>query len=490
MIAETGQRVFASRDHWARGLCELPRRWKRRILVGMDSAALMFAFWAAYALRLSDPWPKARLDAVIPFFVVLPVAGVLILWWLGVYKAFLRSLERRTSMHIVKGIVAIALIPAVASFLVPHFDIPKSVPIIFGLVLIASLLSIRQAAHSCFHLATRGLREREPVLIYGAGSAGRQLVAALDTGSEYRVVGFVDDDKALHGHRHADRTIYGPAEIPQLASRYEIRTVLLALPAISVSRRREILILLSNMRMAVRSVPSVPEIVSGNAGIEALREVSLDDLLGRNQIDAHLDLLSAAVTGQCVMVTGAGGSIGSELCRQIVALRPKKLILVELSEHALYGTECDIQDLLAPGDQGLEVESVLGSVCDGALLTRTLKRFSVDTIYHAAACKHVPMLEHNVLEGLRNNVLGSHLIARLGGEAGVNRIILISSDKAVRPTSVMGASKRWAEQIFQDYQHRFPETCYSMVRSATCSPLRALSSRGLHSRSGRAGRSQ
>lgn len=464
MSGETlGHGVFDSRHHLARGICELPRRLKRLILVGIDSAALVFAFWAAYALRLSDPWPQAQLAPVLPLFVGLPFAGVLVLWRLGVYHALLRSLERRSTMQIVRGVTAIALIPAVASFLVPVLAIPRSVPIIFWLVLVALLLGVRQFAY-VFQRAARAARDTEPVLVYGAGSAGRQLVAALDAGSDYRVVGFIDDDRALHGHRHAERPIFGPADIPDLASRHGIKTVLLALPSLSIGRRREILMLLSNMRMAVRSVPTVSEIVSGRVGIETLRDVVLDDLLGRDQVVAHPDLLSAAVTGRSVMVTGAGGSIGGELCRQIATLQPERLVLLDRSEHALYRIERDILDLLAQGDQRLKVAAVLGSVCDGALLTRTLKSHSIDTIYHAAACKHVPMLEHNVLEGLRNNVVGTHLVARTAGEAGLSRVILVSTDKAVRPTNVMGASKRWAEQIFQAHQSRFPKTVYSMVR--------------------------
>jgi FlaA1/EpsC-like NDP-sugar epimerase len=450
--------------HLARGLCELPRHWKRRILVILDFACVALAFWAAYALRLSDPWPQERLATVIPLFFVLPFAGVLVLWWLGVYRALLRSLERRAAMQIVRGVVAIALIPAVASFLMPQFEIPRSLPIIFALVLTALLLGGRQLAQGYFHQVARAAQDMEPVLVYGAGSAGRQLAAALDAGAQYHVVGFVDDDKALHGHRIAERPIHGPGEISTLAGRHGIHTVLLALPSISIGRRREILMLLSNLQMTIRTVPTVPELVSGRAGIEMLREVSLHDLLGRDQVDAHLDLLSAPVIDQSVMVTGAGGSIGGELCRQIVALQPKRLILFERSEHALYEIERELLDLLAVDGRNLQLEAVLGSVCDNTHLSRTIERFSIDTIYHAAACKHVPMVEHNVLEGMRNNVVGTHCVARTGGEAGVKRVILVSTDKAVRPTNVMGASKRWAEQIFQASQQRFPDTIYSMVR--------------------------
>jgi FlaA1/EpsC-like NDP-sugar epimerase len=303
---------------------------------------------------------------------------------------------------------------------------------------------------------------RPKVLIYGAGSTGRQLVGAMASSHEMQVVGFLDDDDRLHGHVLNGQPIYNPADLINLASALTISNVLLAMPSLSRKRRNEILTQIRTARVAVRTLPSVTDLAQGKVSISDLRELDIDDLLGREPVMPNHILLAMNVRSKVVMVTGAGGSIGSELCRQIFAVGPSKLLLIEQSEFALYGIHQELEEKLSDRDIGLV--PLLASVQDDERMREIMSTWHPDTVYHAAAYKHVPLVEHNPAEGIKNNVLGTLRTAQAAAENGVSDFVLISTDKAVRPTNIMGASKRLAEMVLQAIAATNPGTKFSIVR--------------------------
>jgi len=302
---------------------------------------------------------------------------------------------------------------------------------------------------------------KKRVLVYGAGDAGVQLVSALEYASEYRPVGLIDDSKELQGHQIRGLTIYSISDIYSVIDKLKVDEVLIAMPSASHTKRLDIINTLEPYPILVRMLPGVAELAQGKISIGDLREVSIKDLLGRDVVDANKELLGKNITNKTVVVTGAGGSIGSELCRQIVFLKPKALILYEMSELALYTIEKEISNI---GIHSLDIYPVLGSVNNKARLSNVFKRFDVDTIYHAAAYKHVPMVEFNNTEGVDNNIFGTLNCAQAAIESGVETFVLISTDKAVRPTNTMGATKRSAELILQALSAKQSGTKFTMVR--------------------------
>jgi FlaA1/EpsC-like NDP-sugar epimerase len=288
---------------------------------------------------------------------------------------------------------------------------------------------------------------RPKVLIYGAGTTGRQLAAAMANSHEMQVTGFLDDDDRLHGHMLNGQPIYNPADLDSLASTLNISDVLLAMPSLSRRRRNEILNQLRTTHMAVRTLPSLTDLAQGKVSISDLRELDIDDLLGREPVAPNHILLAKNIVGKVVLVTGAGGSIGSELCRQILAVGPSKLLLIEQSEFALYGIHQELEEKLSGRD--IVLVPLLASVQDDDRMREIMSTWHPDTVYHAAAYKHVPLVEHNPAAGIKNNVLGTLRTAQAAAENGVTDFVLISTDKAVRPTNVMGASKRLAEMALQ-----------------------------------------
>lgn len=334
---------------------------------------------------------------------------------------------------------------------------------VFALLLFALLLFSRYEARLMLGAsATNGI----PVAVYGAGNAGRQLVEVLRRGQERLPVAFIDDDTSLRGRTIEDLPVFNPIDKrfrERLLSK-SIQEVLLAIPSATPGRRREILEFLGDMPFHVRSVPGLSELASGkSSAVAELKEVAIEDLLGREPVEPLRVLLEHCVRGKVVMVTGGGGSIGGELCKQVLGLQPKQLIVFDHSEYALYCVEQELR--LKPSGQGESlVRFVLGSVTDANLVSNVIENNRVDTIYHAAAYKHVPMVESNPVEGLRNNVLGTWYVGRAAAKANVSHFVLISSDKAVRPTNVMGATKRMAELVVQMLAATNPSTIFSMVR--------------------------
>jgi FlaA1/EpsC-like NDP-sugar epimerase len=340
--------------------------------------------------------------------------------------------------------------------------IPRSVILINWVLAILAISGLRMVARWVLS-DTNGLNQssKNNVIIYGAGSAGRQLLTALQQSSEYHPVAFIDDASELKKQSVGGVEVFAPNDIKDLISKSEVSEILLAIPSISRIRRNEIIDFLEPYPVMVRSLPGVSELAQGKVNIADLKEVSIKDLLGRDTVEPNKDLLSQNIADKVVMVTGAGGSIGSELCRQILSLKPKTLILYEMNELALYTIEKELFDI---GIHQIDMYPILGSVNNQNRLGNVLKHFSVDTIYHAAAYKHVPMVEFNNTEGVNNNVFGTLHTAQIAIDSGVKTFVLISTDKAVRPTNTMGATKRTAELILQSFAAKQSSTKFTMVR--------------------------
>ena len=391
--------------------------------------------------------------------------------WVGcIYRTVVRHMAAQMALRIACVSVGASGSIALLITLAPFLAAPWQVFVGFAMTLMLALAGVRLAARA--FLSPVNDRHASNVLIYGAGSAGVQAAQGLSSDPSCRVVGFIDDADDRVGTRLADWSVYGTADLPRLVERRRVEIVLLALPSVARHRKQAIMAQLEPLPVAVKTVPSLPEILSGAAHIGQMRDMRVEDLLGRDAVAPQPTLLHGSIQDRVVMVTGAGGSIGSELCRQIVALHPAGLILFEINEAALFHIEQDVRGLQSKHG-AFPVTSVLGDVLDQSLVGACLRQHGVQTIYHAAAYKHVPLVEHNVRGGMRNNVLGTWTVASAARRTGVERFILISSDKAVRPSNVMGASKRAAEMIIQDFARRTatepaeregPGTVFSMVR--------------------------
>jgi UDP-N-acetylglucosamine 4,6-dehydratase len=309
-----------------------------------------------------------------------------------------------------------------------------------------------------------GPGDRIPVVIYGAGVSGRQLAASLNLEAHYRAIAFVDDDATLHGLWVSGLKVHGPGQLPRLIAAHGVKEVFLALPSASRDRRREILRALSEHLVRVQTIPGLAELLSGKARLDELRPVMIEDVLGREPVAPHPALLRRNVEGKVVMVTGAGGSIGSELCRSIATLCPRALVLLDMSEHALFRAEKELQALAAKEGAEIALHAVMGSVESTTLCRRVFADYGVETVFHAAAYKHVPLVEMNVIEGVRNNVVGTKMLIDAIPGSSVSTFVMISTDKAVRPTSVMGASKRVAELLVQAAAAQSDRCMMSIVR--------------------------
>lgn len=356
----------------------------------------------------------------------------------------------------------VAAISLYAAGSVLDASIPRSVPIIFAVFAFLSVGGLRFAALTYFR-SLNHLNKR-PVIIYGAGEAGLQLLNALFHGHEFAPVALVDDDPSLQNLGIGGLRVYSPDRIPRLVHETGARVILLAIPSMGRVRRREIVSALEDLQLEIKTIPGMSDIISGKAKISELHTVSAEDLLGRDPVAPDPELLSRNITGRVVVVSGAGGSIGSELCRQIMTQDPAVLVLYDVSEFALYAIETELTATGTHSQHPTKVVPILGSVQHSRRLEAAIKAFKVQTIYHAAAYKHVPLVEENVVEGIRNNVFGTLAITLAAQKLGVENFILISTDKAVRPTNVMGATKRIAELICQAHAQEASSTVFSMVR--------------------------
>jgi len=313
-------------------------------------------------------------------------------------------------------------------------------------------------------LINRGLTLGTKIIIYGAGASGRQLLPALSQASEYYPVAFVDDNPRLQGTVMHGVTVYSPKKMAWLVEKYEVKKILLAMPSASRARKNEVIKQLEGLPCEVLSIPGMVDLVEGKASIDTLRKVSITDLLGRDPVDPVPELIARNIRDKSVMVTGAGGSIGSELCRQILRNAPQTLVLYEVSEYSLYAIERELAEIIRSHNLPTSLYPILGNVQDQEHLERVLRSFKTETIYHAAAYKHVPLVEYNVTDGVRNNVFGTLACAQAAIACNVPKFVLISTDKAVRPTNTMGATKRLAELVLQGLSSSQNTTCFSMVR--------------------------
>lgn len=425
----------------------LPRGLKRALLIGFDVVALLAVLWGSFQLRLGGTFAPSMPQIML--MLLAPVLAIPIFIRMGLYRAVIRYLPERAIWTIVQAMALAALSWVAALFLAEATRLavfPRSVPLfylVFGTVVIAGS---RFLAKAVLWLPERSLGPDGGVVIYGAGAAGTQLAAALRSHGRHFVAAFLDDDRRLWGRDVAGYRVYPPSQLGELVRNRGVREVILSIPSANATRRGEIVADLSRHPVKIRTLPAIADLVSGKYLISQLREIDIDDLLGRSTVPGDPRLFTALIGGRTILVTGAGGSIGGELTRLILRWRPKKLILLEANEHALY----QIDRQLGAHD-GVPVRSVLGSVRDAELLGRLFGEEAVDAVFHAAAHKHVPLVEANALEGVRNNVFGTETLVKAAVAAGARHFVLISTDKAVRPHSVMGASKRWAELIVRHY---------------------------------------
>jgi FlaA1/EpsC-like NDP-sugar epimerase len=433
---------------------------KQLTMVLVDSFFLILILLASFSLRLGYwYWPENDLIWVI---FGAPIIATPIFVQFGLYRAVIRYISFKALWAVIKAASLYALVWGVVGFMTAVEGIPRSVILINWVLTILIIGGSRMAARWFFLDLDRASQTiKNSVVVYGAGSAGRQLLTALQQSSEYRPVAFIDDKHELQRQSIGGVEVVSSDDIENLISKYKITEVLLALPSVSRIRRNEIIDLLEPYPVMVRSLPSVSELAQGKINISDLKEVNIKDLLGRDTVKPNKELLSKNITDKVVLVTGAGGSIGSELCRQVVSLKPKALILYEMSELALYTIEKELSSI---NIHSVDVYPILGSVNNRSRLNGVFNRFRVNTIYHAAAYKHVPMVELNNTEGVYNNIFGTLCAAQVAIDTGVETFVLISTDKAVRPTNTMGATKRTAELVLQSLNAKQSDTKFTMVR--------------------------
>ncbi len=422
-------------------------------MITADVTTLVAAAWAGYALRLGECFvPNSQQQLLL---LAAPALALPVFVKSGLYRSVVRYMGEYALWTTVRAMSIAALLWAVLAFMTQSTGIdgmPRSVPLIYWMLGTLGVGGSRFLARWLLWVPVRGRYQSRQVLIYGAGDAGRQLAASLRQGSDLFPAGFLDDDKRLHGTDVAGLRVYPTDELPRLMSHFDIHDVIVTMPEASSARRREVVMFLEQHAVRVRILPALADIASGRHLVNMVREVDIGDLLGRDPVAADPALLGRCIKGKSVLVTGAGGSIGSELCRQIMALGPACLVLLDASEHALYQIDRSLRRVA-----GCPLVPCLGSVTNAGLVRRLIAENGIQTIYHAAAHKHVPLVEANVLEGARNNVLGTLAVAQAAFDTRVETFVLISTDKAVRPTNVMGATKRWAELVVQDMARRAAE---------------------------------
>jgi len=425
----------------------LPRRIKSLALVAFDAVALVGVLWLSFQLRLAGNFEPSPAQWVM--ILLAPVVALPIFLRLGLYRAVIRYLPERAVFTVLWAMLLATLGWVVVLFIAELSRIavlPRTVPVFYFLLGTIVVAGSRFLAKFILYPTRETGDARPRVVIYGAGESGRQIAATLAGQGGMTVAGFLDDDKNLQGRDVSGVRVYSPSQLGDLLTDSGAGEVILSMTSLETSRRQEIYSDLSRFPVKVRTLPSLREIASGKYQINQLREIDIDDLLGRSSVPADPQLLQEMIAGKAILVSGAGGSIGSELCRIIARLEPKLLVLLEANEFALYQIERQLAK-----DTAFPVLPVLGSVGDDALVRRTLKAHGIEAVFHAAAHKHVPLVELNVLEGVRNNIFGTETIVRAAFESGVPHFVLISTDKAVRPTNVMGATKRWAELIVRHY---------------------------------------
>lgn len=438
---------------------------KRLITLAVDFIAIIAALWMAFSLRYSEFYVPPQQQLWI--FLLAPSIAIPIFIRAGLYRAIVRYLGMQALWTVIKASSFYALLFAVIVLLAGVEHVPRTVYGINALILMLFAGGSRFIARWWFANSLEGGQSNKvtkryvpPVIIYGAGASGAQMVAALKMSRQLRPVAFIDDDLSLHKQQINGLNVYSFSELAYVIEKFNVRDLLLSMPSISRSQRHEIIRLLEPYPVHVRTLPSLMDLAEGRVTLADIQEVDIGDLLGREQVEPIQELLHANITGKAVMVTGAGGSIGSELCRQIIKLQPTVLVLYELNEFGIYAIEKELHSL----NLNIPIIPILGSVLNQSRIESACNRFKIDTIYHAAAYKHVPMVEKNTTEGVRNNVFGTLNCARAAIASKVETFVLISTDKAVRPTNTMGATKRFAELVLQGLAEQQTNTRFTMVR--------------------------
>ncbi len=446
----------------AAAILALPREAKRLIMATADAIAIPTALWAALALKFDRLDPS--LDRTFAYFLVAVGSALFFFSVFGLYRAVIRFMGPKAMVTVIAGVSLSVLVLAVFDRFFASHQIPLSafgiywalaLPYVGGSRFVARYLFLRRSG-------AKGTAAR--VAIYGAGNAGARVCSVLFGGPDFQPVAFIDDKKSLQGSSINGIRVYGAESLPDLVRERRIDRILLAMPSTSRRRRREILTALESLGVHVQSLPNLSDLISGKAQISELCDVDVSDLLGSDPVPPRPKLFGSCIRGKCVLVTGAGGSIGAELCRQIIRLGPSRLVLFEMSELALYNIERELEEIAAHEQLVLEIVPLLGNAHHRHRVREVLATFGVQTVYHAAAYKHVPIVEYNVVEGIHNNVISTWYTAEAALETGVETFVLVSTDKAVNPANVMGATKRLAELVLQALQERTTQTRFCMVR--------------------------
>ena len=442
-------------------LLDAPRSIKRLIMVAADLVFLPCAIALALMVRGVYSANLFQQGSVVSVMLLTTFVSVFFFARLGLYRAVVRFMGREALIAVLKGCVISVLTLTALNF---SFDtgLPRSIPLIYGMLTLFLVGGSRFFVRE--YVFSRAKPHKKKVAIYGAGTSGLQLMASLEKNHEYAPIVLVDDRPERLGAIYQGVKVRSPENLPYLVEKYNLEQVLLAIPSVPRWQRKEILAKLEPLPVRVKTIPSFEQLVSGDASVEQTHDVAIEDLLGREPVEPISSLTHACIKDKTVLVTGAGGSIGSELCRQILKANPISILLFERSEFALYQIERELQALLSVEGGQTKLVPLLGCIQQKDRISAVLSAFNVDTIYHAAAYKHVPMVEQNIVDGVRNNVLGTFNVAKSALDAGVPTFVLISTDKAVRPTNVMGASKRLAELVLQGLSQQGSSTTFCMVR--------------------------
>ncbi|MEM9332677.1 MAG: nucleoside-diphosphate sugar epimerase/dehydratase [Pseudomonadota bacterium] len=444
-------------------LLGLNRFQKRSVLMVNDAIMALAALWIAYFLRVG-PLSGLQLTQLSQVFVLACITCIAILWTFGFYNNLLRDLEIRILNALAAGVIITSIVIAAYGFFDPDVFLPRSVPIIFAIVVFLLIGGSRVFGRWYYRRAVGIHKNSQPILIYGVGETGRNAASVLDNSREFRLVGFLDDDKSLHGTRIKGRRIIGLKGLPKLTKRYQKLRILICIANLESQQRRKIIENLQSHDVQILTIPPLSEVVAGRASFDDIKEVKLQDLLGREQVPPIQKFFQDAIYKKTVLISGGGGSIGSEICMQIAANEPKKIIVLDNSEFALYALEQKMLKHLPASFVNTNVVFLLCNILDEKALAAIFREHKPDVVYHAAAYKHVPIVERQPLKGVENNILGTYRIGKISAQENVKHFTLVSTDKAVRPTNVMGATKRVAELVIQALQQETKKTTFSIVR--------------------------
>lgn len=443
----------------------LSRTLKQIFMMTADTVMIVAALALSFTLLDKDFF---ALEQRFYFYLAIATAtSIVIFVRIGLYRALVLYMGLQSGFLVVQGVtIATCLLAASYFFSQSPQSTDYSILPIFWMIALLFIGGSRFVAKVLLQSLIQNFRPKEPVIIYGAGSSGMQLVVALQNGDQYLPVAFVDDSFRMIGSTVHGIRVYNPNSLYELIESFAVRQILLAIPSATHAERKEILNRLEHLPVHVKTVPDLFDMVSGKVGVDEIRDIDIEDLLGRDIVPPNPELLGACIKGLSVMVTGAAGSIGSELCRQIININPAKLILLDSFEYGLYELENELRETLRTIENGdrIEIYALLGSVCNRTQIENAIRSFKVDTVYHVAAYKQVPMVEKNIIEGVQNNIFGTLIAAQSAEKFAVKNFVLISTDKAVRPTNFMGATKRFAEQVLQAMAQRNGTTKFSMVR--------------------------